>query len=89
MCMYAFNFMKESLTFIERWREQNPRRWDSLVQPSRLHKRRHCFPLNFFLTPLGVLTTSPLKLHKLEIDKMKEVIDSRPNTIYSIYDDYC
>ena len=42
-----------------RWREQYPRRWDSFEQPSFEHNRRHCFPLNFFLIPEGVDTTSP------------------------------
>ena len=42
-----------------RWREQYPRRCDSLEQPSREQSRLHCFPLNFFRMPLGVETTSP------------------------------
>lgn len=29
------------------------------MQPSREHRRRHCFPLNFLRIPLGVQTTSP------------------------------
>lgn len=44
---------------IERCREQNPLRWDSFVQPSLEHNRRHCFPLNFFLIPFGAATMSP------------------------------
>lgn len=42
-----------------RWREQYPLRWLSLEHPSLLQSLRHCLPLNFFLTPLGVATTSP------------------------------
>lgn len=30
-----------------------------MEQPSLLHSLRHCFPLNFFLIPEGVETTSP------------------------------
>ena len=43
-----------------RCRLQKPRRCDSLLQPSLLHRRRHCLPLNFLRMPLGVDTTSPL-----------------------------
>ncbi len=39
--------------------EQYPRRCDSFEQPSFEQSRLHCFPLNFFLIPLGVDTTSP------------------------------
>ena len=44
---------------IDKCREQNPRRCDSLVQPSFEHSLRHCLPLNFFLIPFAVLTISP------------------------------
>ena len=44
---------------IERCREQNPRRCDSLVQPSLEHNRRHCLPLNFLRIPFGAETMSP------------------------------
>jgi hypothetical protein len=40
-------------------REQYPLLWDSFEQPSFEHSLRHCLPLNFFLIPFGVETTSP------------------------------
>lgn len=46
-------------TLDDKCREQYPLRWDSFVQPSFEHSLRHCLPLNFFLIPLGVETTSP------------------------------
>lgn len=48
-----------SLVLMERCREQYPLRWDSFMQPSREHSRRHCLPLNFLRMPFGVQTTSP------------------------------
>ena len=33
-------------------REQNPLRWLSFIQSPFEHNRRHCFPLNFFRTPV-------------------------------------
>lgn len=47
------------LPFKLKCREQYPLLWDSFEQPSFEHNRRHCFPLNFFLIPLGVVTISP------------------------------
>ena len=45
--------------FMDKCREQNPRLWDSLLQPSFAQSRLHCFPLNFFLMPVSVVTISP------------------------------
>ena len=39
--------------------EQYPLLWDSLEQLSLEQSLLHCFPLNFFLIPLGAATTSP------------------------------
>lgn len=52
-------FALSNLPLSERCLEQYPLRWDSFVQPSRLHKRLHCFPLNFLRMPFGVDTISP------------------------------
>lgn len=42
-----------------RWREQKPRRCDSLLQLGYEQRRRHCLPLNFFRTPDSDCTMSP------------------------------
>ena len=39
--------------------EQKPFLWLSLIQSPLEHSRRHCLPLNFFLTPVFWVTTSP------------------------------
>ncbi len=39
--------------FNDKWRLQYPRLCDSLLHPSREHKRRHCLPLNFLRIPPG------------------------------------
>jgi hypothetical protein len=52
-------FDRSDFPFMDKCLEQNPLRWDSLLQKSLEHSLRHCLPLNFFRIPFCVVMTSP------------------------------